>query len=125
MFVSRVWYIFLECFKWMMAKLDTRCIKRLRFSYSISSHPLTHCFIHSTTTKTILQEGRPEQRNASDAAALAAKVAKKAEMKQKQEEAATAEASHQTVVRKKTNKKKEDDNLDDLLSAGLGKGKKK
>lgn len=27
-------------------------------------------------------EGRPEQRNASDAAALAAKVAKKAEMKQ-------------------------------------------
>ena len=108
-----------------MAQLDTRCIKRLRFSYSISSHPLTHRLIHSTTTKTILQEGRPEQRNASDAAALAAKVAKKAEMKQKQEEAATAEASHQTVVRKKTNKKKEDDNLDDLLSAGLGKGKKK
>ena len=108
----------------MMAKLDTRCIKRLRFSYSISSHPLTHRLIHSTTTKTILQEGRPEQRNASDAAALAAKVAKKAEMKQQQEEAATAAAS-KPVVRKKTNKKKEDDNLDDLLSAGLGKGKKK
>ena len=73
-----------------------------------------------------LQEGRPEQRNASDAAALAAKVAKKAEMKQKQEADAAKAAQNKPVVRKKTNKK-EADNLDDLLSAGLssGKGKKK
>ena len=63
-----------------MAKLDVSNVFVSHIQYS--SHPLTHCFIHSTTTKTILQEGRPEQRNASDAAALAAKVAKKAEMKQ-------------------------------------------
>ena len=105
----------------MMAKLDVSNVFVSHIQYS--SHPLTHRFIHSTTTKTILQEGRPEQRNASDAAALAAKVAKKAEMKQKQEEAATAAASNQ-LLGKKTNKKKEDDNLDDLLSAGLGKGRR-
>ncbi|KAL7549308.1 hypothetical protein ACHAWF_012581, partial [Thalassiosira exigua] len=68
------------------------------------------------------QEGRPAERNATDSAALAAKVAKKAEMKQKQEaDAAKAETS-KPVVRKKT-KKKEAGNLDDLLSAGLSKGK--
>ena len=70
-----------------------------------------------------LQEGRPDQRNASDAAALAAKVAKKEEMK-KMEEGQEQRQTNSTVVRKKTNKKKEAD-LDDLLSAGLAKGKKK
>jgi len=69
--------------------------------------------------------GDPEKRNANDKAALQAKVAKKAEMKKQQEaEAARAEAN-KPVVRKKTGKKKEADNLDDLLSAGLAKGKKK
>ena len=70
-----------------------------------------------------MQEGRPDQRNASDAAALAAKVAKKEEMK-KMEEGQEQRQTNSTVVRKKTNKKKEAD-LDDLLSAGLAKGKKK
>mmetsp|Transcript_25713 Transcript_25713/g.55324 ORF Transcript_25713/g.55324 Transcript_25713/m.55324 type:complete len:99 (-) Transcript_25713:235-531(-) len=73
------------------------------------------------------KEGRPEQRNLNDSAALAVKVAKKAEMKkaQDEEDAAKAAASG-PVVRKKT-KKKEPAGLDDLLSAGLssGKGKKK
>mmetsp|Transcript_17942 Transcript_17942/g.30955 ORF Transcript_17942/g.30955 Transcript_17942/m.30955 type:complete len:100 (+) Transcript_17942:147-446(+) len=73
------------------------------------------------------KDGRPEQRNANDAAALAAKVAKKAEMKQQQEADSAKAASNKPVVRKKTGKKKEAENLDDLLSAGLsaGKGKKK
>jgi len=44
--------------------------------------------------------------------------------KQQEAEAARAEAN-KPVVRKKTGKKKEADNLDDLLSAGLAKGKKK
>ncbi|KAL7534538.1 hypothetical protein ACHAXR_005937 [Thalassiosira sp. AJA248-18] len=70
-------------------------------------------------------DGRPDQRNLSDATALAAKVAMKQEMKQKQDEEAARSMSNQPVVRKKAAKKKEAD-LDDLLSAGLpGKGKKK
>lgn len=69
------------------------------------------------------QEGRPDQRNLADSAALAAKVAKKAEMKQKQEEEALKSASNIPVVRKKVSTKKEDD-LDALLSVGLP-GKKK
>lgn len=75
----------------------------------------------------ILQEGRPEQRNLSDSAALAEKVARKAEMKKAQEEDAATNVSSQPVVRKKVPKKKNDD-LDDLLGAGLSKvskGKKK
>jgi hypothetical protein len=102
-----------------------------------------------------LQEGRPEQRNLNDvsspwsfphnfnrsisfprsreqtfrrlikqSAALAAKVAKKAEMKKQEEEEAAKAAANQPVVRKKVEKNKDAD-LDDLLSAGLGKGKKK
>lgn len=70
-----------------------------------------------------LQEGRPEQRNLNDSAALAAKVAKKAEMKQKQEEEALRAASTTPVVRKKVTTKKDED-LDALLSVGLP-GKKK
>jgi hypothetical protein len=70
-----------------------------------------------------LQEGRPEQRNLNDSAALAAKVAKKAEMKQKQEEEALRASSTTPVVRKKVTTKKEED-LDALLSVGLP-GKKK
>jgi len=70
------------------------------------------------------KEGRPEQRNASDAAALAAKVAKKAEMKEQQDADAARAVANQPVARKV--KKKDDAGLDDLLSAGLaGKGKKK
>ncbi len=70
-----------------------------------------------------MQEGRPEQRKLADSAALAAKVAKKAEMKQKQEEEALKSAANIPVVRKKVSTKKEDD-LVALLSAGLP-GKKK
>ncbi|KAL7437089.1 hypothetical protein ACHAXH_008793 [Discostella pseudostelligera] len=69
------------------------------------------------------KEGRPEQRNLNDSAALAAKVAKKAEMKQKQEEEALRASSTTPVVRKKVTTKKEED-LDALLSVGLP-GKKK
>jgi hypothetical protein len=69
------------------------------------------------------QEGNPASRNLNDSAALAAKVAKKAELKQKQEEEASKAASNKPVVRKKTTAK-EDAALDDLLSAGLT-GKKK
>jgi len=77
-------------------------------------------------SKNSAKEGRPEQRNANDSAALAAKVAKKVEMKKQQEEEAARNASNQPVVRKKVVKKKEADDLDNLLSAGLGgKGKKK
>lgn len=70
-----------------------------------------------------LQEGRPDQRNLSDSAALAAKVAKKAEMKQQQEEEAAKSAANIPVVRKKVTTKKDVD-LDALLSVGLP-GKKK
>ena len=70
------------------------------------------------------QEGRPDQRNLSDSAALAAKVAKKAEMKQKQEEDALRVANNIPVIRKKTTTKKEEEDLDALLSVGLP-GKKK
>ena len=71
-----------------------------------------------------LQEGRPDQRNLADSAALAAKVAKKAELKQKQEEEALKSAANVPVLRKKVTTKKEDD-LDALLSVGLPGSKKK
>ena len=45
-------------------------------------------------------------------------------MKKQQEEELSRQASNQPVVRKKVEKKKDCD-LDDLLSAGLSKGKKK
>mmetsp|Transcript_2101 Transcript_2101/g.3972 ORF Transcript_2101/g.3972 Transcript_2101/m.3972 type:complete len:97 (-) Transcript_2101:290-580(-) len=70
------------------------------------------------------KDGRPEQRNANDSDALAAKVAMKAEMKKKQEEEEANAVSNAPVVRKK--KKKEVDSLDDLFSAALTvKGRKK
>ncbi len=55
---------------------------------------------------------------------MAAKVARKAELKKLEEEKAANASASIPVARKKVNKKK-DDNLDDLLSVGLGKGKKK
>ena len=73
------------------------------------------------------QGGKPEERNASDAAALAAKVAKKKAML-KEQEAATANASTKAPVTRKKVPKKADPGLDDLLNAGLTgqkKGKKK
>eukprot|EP00985_Skeletonema_marinoi_P015262 scaffold7838_cov140-Skeletonema_marinoi.AAC.13 len=71
-------------------------------------------------------EGNPESRNLNDSAALAAKVAKKAEMKKKQEEEEQRNAANKpVVVKSKAKKKKEPAGLDDLLSAGLAKGKKK
>lgn len=45
-------------------------------------------------------------------------------VKQQEADAARADAN-KPVVRKKTGKKKESNGLDDLLSAGLAKGKKK
>ncbi|KAL7438712.1 hypothetical protein ACHAXM_006419 [Skeletonema potamos] len=75
--------------------------------------------------KSHAKEGNPEQRNLADSAALAAKVAKKAEMKKKQEEEEQRQLANKPVVAKSKAKKKEADGLDDLLSAGLGKGKKK
>jgi len=71
------------------------------------------------------QEGRPEQRNLNDSAALAAKVARKAEAKTREEEAAALANHKKPVARKKTNNSKETENLDDLLSAGLPKKGKK
>mmetsp|Transcript_10894 Transcript_10894/g.16286 ORF Transcript_10894/g.16286 Transcript_10894/m.16286 type:complete len:99 (-) Transcript_10894:615-911(-) len=72
------------------------------------------------------KEGNPESRNLADSAALAAKVAKKAEMKKKQEEEEQRNAANKpVVVKSKAKKKKEPAGLDDLLSAGLAKGKKK
>ena len=68
----------------------------------------------------IIQSGNPLERNASDAAALAAKVAKKEAMKKHQEEVSGQALSNKPIVRKKV-QKKEDVGLDDLLNAGLKK----
>jgi len=93
-----------------------------------SKCPCLHC-LHSLLTlwdipSLLSQDGRPEQRNANDSDALAAKVAMKAEMKKKQEEEEANAVSNAPVVRKK--KKKEVDSLDDLFSAALTvKGRKK
>ena len=68
------------------------------------------------------REGTPLQRNDADKAALEAKIAAK-----KAQKAAAEAQSGDTkapVVRKKVPTKK-DDSLDDLLNAGLSKGKKK
>jgi hypothetical protein len=71
----------------------------------------------------LIQEGNPMSRNLNDSAALAAKVAQKAEQKKLEEEAAARAVSGQPVLPKKK-VAKADAALDDLLSAGLT-GKKK
>jgi len=71
-----------------------------------------------------MKEGRPEDRNLADSAALAAKVEAKKIAKQKAAEDAERAERATPVVRKKKEKKKEG-NLDDLLSAGLEASKKK
>jgi len=73
------------------------------------------------------KEGRPEERNANDSAALAAKIEAKKKMKEAQAEqdrqAAEREQAKAAVQKKKT--KKKDEGLDDLLNAGLAGSKKK
>jgi len=89
--------------------------------WSIHSYPILRYYNRKNT-----KEGNPESRNLADSAALAAKVAKKAEMKKKQEEEEQRNAANKpVVVKSKAKKKKEPAGLDDLLSAGLAKGKKK
>ena len=67
------------------------------------------------------REGTPSQRNSDDKNALLAKIeAKKAKAAADAQNQASTKAP---VARKKVPKK--DDNLDDLLNAGLKKGKKK
>jgi len=67
------------------------------------------------------REGTPLQRNQDDAAKLQAKIAAKATAKATEDTAGGAAAA--PVVRKKVPKKNEV-GLDDLLNAGLTKGKK-
>ena len=67
------------------------------------------------------REGTPLQRNQDDAAKLQAKVAAK---KAAADAKANAGSEKAPVVRKKV-PKKQDMGLDDLLNAGLAKGKKK
>uniref|UniRef100_A0A7S2XTZ6 Small EDRK-rich factor-like N-terminal domain-containing protein n=1 Tax=Attheya septentrionalis TaxID=420275 RepID=A0A7S2XTZ6_9STRA len=78
------------------------------------------------------KEGRPDQRNMNDSAALGAKVAAKQAAKKAQEEtdklaaewgAGTAGAPK--VLPKKKKAVKKGDGMDDLLSAGLSASKKK
>jgi len=69
----------------------------------------------------LLQEGRPEDRNAADKAKLEAKVAAKKAMKEK--EAEEQDGTKAPVARKKKDVKNA--SLDDLLDAGLTKAKKK
>lgn len=81
---------------------------------------LIFCLISTAIFRFSFQGGSPADRNASDKAALEAKVAKK-EATKKQEEANAAQAvKNKTVTRKKV-PKKADAGLDDLLSAGLKK----
>ena len=70
------------------------------------------------------QKGNPADRNASDGTALEAKIALKAAQKKAEEESGANASATKRVVRKKV-PKKADDGLDDLLSAGLNKPKKK
>jgi len=69
------------------------------------------------------KDGRPEQRNANDSAALAAKIAQKQALKKEQEQTQTTEATKKIVTKKKKVAKTMD--TLDLLDAGLGGGKKK
>lgn len=66
------------------------------------------------------REGTPAQRNLDDKAALLAKL----EAKKAAKEAAVNQPEAKAPVKPKSKAKKQDDNLDDLLNAGLTKGKK-
>jgi acyl-coenzyme A synthetase/AMP-(fatty) acid ligase len=93
------------------------------------------CFFAAAAVGCIMiyvQEGRPDQRNMNDSAALGAKVAAKQAAKKAQEEtdklaaewgAGTAGAPK--VLPKKKKAVKKGDGMDDLLSAGLSASKKK
>lgn len=70
------------------------------------------------------REGTPLQRNEDDKAKLQAKIAAKKAQKEAEAAAAATTTSKAPVVRKKV-PKKQDASLDDLLNAGLTKGKKK
>jgi hypothetical protein len=71
------------------------------------------------------QSGNPSARNALDKDALQAKVARKQEEKRNAETEAAQTAVNKKVEPKRNKAKKESDNLDDLLLAGLSKGKAK
>jgi len=71
------------------------------------------------------KQGDPLARNASDAAALAAKVAKKQAERAKQEESNKKAETTKRVEPKLTKPTASDPGLDALLDAGLSKGKKK
>ena len=77
---------------------------------------------HRVIQDFMIQGGDPLARNASDKAALEAKIAKKAAQKKAEEGAAKNVTTK--VVRKK-GIKKDDAGLDDLLNAGLNPKKKK
>jgi hypothetical protein len=97
------------------------CIKTCPLR-QFSSPSLSFSTTYIRLSPSSLQEGRPEDRNAADKAKLEAKIAAKKEMKEK--EAQEQENSTRgPVARKKKETKK--DSLDDLLDAGLTKGKKK
>jgi len=70
------------------------------------------------------REGDPLSRNADDKAALANKVAMKAERLAAQQAKADEDEKRASAAKRKA-KKKDDAGLDDLLSAGLTGGKKK
>eukprot|EP01083_Nonionella_stella_P132087 401532_1 len=69
--------------------------------------------------------GNVNDRNAADKLKLEAKIAMKAAQKKADEEAAAKDAGKKVITRKKGIKKNEVAGLDDLLSAGLKKTKKK
>ncbi len=75
--------------------------------------------------KKLKKGGNVQDRNAADKQKLEAKIAMKAKQKKEQEEAAANEAGKKVIVRKKGLKKEDPTGLDDLLSAGLKKTKKK
>lgn len=99
------------------------CVGFVCFWYSF----YVTCRSHSTWPfgLTFWQEGRPEDRNQSDAEKLAAKVAAKQAQKEK-EQREQESSSRGPIVSKKKKETVKDDSLNDLLSSGLSKnGKKK
>lgn len=74
----------------------------------------------------ILKDGNPLDRNASDAAKLAAKVEAKKKAEAEAEQAASGSSGGGPPPPRKAKAKKQDPGLDDLLNAGLSSsGKKK